>query len=275
MIRRGEDIAPGAAGRPVGRSAGRAVGRSGGRAGLAVGRVWRSGGLACWGRAGSAGRPGPFDEAAAGRDRRPGWPAGILWPRLRGRSVVVAQKPSKLLGRVRFPSPACWPRGVAQSGSAPGWGPGGRRFKSCLPDSKKHPAEPLVFKLSGAAGSRVWGASWEQFRSKVAEPSRRDDGEPISRSAAALPGLRLAARRSAPDRRPAGSLCRGSDNRRRRRRGAVSHRRRLLPLGQAEASARPVARPGPRPERSSRGWRTRCSLARGSDGSHSGIAGHC
>ena len=27
------------------------------------------------------------------------------------------------------------PRGVAQSGSAPGWGPGGRRFKSCLPDS--------------------------------------------------------------------------------------------------------------------------------------------
>jgi protein-L-isoaspartate O-methyltransferase len=25
---------------------------------------------------------------------------------------------------------------VAQSGSAPGWGPGGRRFKSCLPDSK-------------------------------------------------------------------------------------------------------------------------------------------
>ena len=28
------------------------------------------------------------------------------------------------------------PRGVAQSGSAPGWGPGGRRFKSCLPDEK-------------------------------------------------------------------------------------------------------------------------------------------
>ena len=54
-----------------------------------------------------------------------------------GRSVVVAQKPSKLLGRVRFPSPALevqQPRGVAQSGSAPGWGPGGRRFKSCLPD---------------------------------------------------------------------------------------------------------------------------------------------
>jgi hypothetical protein len=26
---------------------------------------------------------------------------------------------------------------VAQSGSAPGWGPGGRRFKSCLPDFRK------------------------------------------------------------------------------------------------------------------------------------------
>jgi hypothetical protein len=33
--------------------------------------------------------------------------------------------------------PLAVPRGVAQSGSAPGWGPGGRRFKSCLPDSFK------------------------------------------------------------------------------------------------------------------------------------------
>ena len=35
--------------------------------------------------------------------------AGVLGGRMRsacGRSVVVAQKPSKLLGRVRFPSPA-------------------------------------------------------------------------------------------------------------------------------------------------------------------------
>jgi hypothetical protein len=59
-----------------------------------------------------------------------------------GRSVVVAQKPSKLLGRVRFPSPACPSRGVAQSGSAPGWGPGGRRFKSCLPDTFVVRAQP-------------------------------------------------------------------------------------------------------------------------------------
>jgi phage-related protein len=33
------------------------------------------------------------------------------------------------------------PRGVAQSGSALGWGPSGRRFKSCLPDRKS--VQPL------------------------------------------------------------------------------------------------------------------------------------
>jgi hypothetical protein len=71
---------------------------------------------------------------------RPSWAGAcglgsrVRWMRACGRSVVVARKPSKLQGRVQFPSPACLPRGVAQSGSAPGWGPGGRRFKSCLPD---------------------------------------------------------------------------------------------------------------------------------------------
>ena len=40
----------------------------------------------------------------------------------RGRSVVVAQKPSKLLGRVRFPSPACCAAGaVSAPGSTPAW----------------------------------------------------------------------------------------------------------------------------------------------------------
>src|SRR4051794_26581985 len=38
--------------------------------------------------------------------------------------------------------PLSAPRGVAQSGSAPGWGPGGRRFKSCLPDYKKSLVRP-------------------------------------------------------------------------------------------------------------------------------------
>ena len=36
------------------------------------------------------------------------------------------------------------PRGVAQSGSAPGWGPGGRRFKSCLPD-RRNSCKSLVY----------------------------------------------------------------------------------------------------------------------------------
>ena len=72
---------------------------------------------------------------------------------------MVAQKPSKLLGRVRFPSPALVPRGVAQSGSAPGWGPGGRRFKSCLPDYAKGLQRPAPWlrrlrRLVEAAGSR-------------------------------------------------------------------------------------------------------------------------
>ena len=48
------------------------------------------------------------------------------------------------------------PRGVAQSGSAPGWGPGGRRFKSCLPDS---PNDPLlqVFLLIGCVAKSSHG----------------------------------------------------------------------------------------------------------------------
>src|SRR4051794_25357311 len=80
--------------------------------------------------------------------------ADIIRPEsARGRSVVVAQEPSKLLGRVRFPSPASRDddiRGVAQSGSAPGWGPGGRRFKSCLPDTAK------ALEIRGFR--RSWGA---------------------------------------------------------------------------------------------------------------------
>ena len=33
-------------------------------------------------------------------------------------------------------------RGVAQPGSAPGWGPGGRRFKSSRPD--QHPCQKFI-----------------------------------------------------------------------------------------------------------------------------------
>lgn len=34
-------------------------------------------------------------------------------------------------------------RGVAQPGSAPGLGPGGRRFESCRPDKKENPMGSL------------------------------------------------------------------------------------------------------------------------------------
>src|SRR5580704_12974750 len=58
-------------------------------------------------------RTGPMGvqrKAAEGRAGRPargsGEGVGDNMGRARGRSVVVAQKPSKLLGRVRFPSPA-------------------------------------------------------------------------------------------------------------------------------------------------------------------------
>src|SRR5262249_1755978 len=91
-------------------------------------------------------RNAPNPHAAAPRTRAPG--AGKIGTR--GRSVGVAQKPSKLLGRVRFPSPACR-RGVAQSGSAPGWGPGGRWFESSLPDSRIGSVEPI----SGVVGTIV------------------------------------------------------------------------------------------------------------------------
>ena len=42
------------------------------------------------------------------------------------------------------------PRGVAQSGSALGWGPSGRRFKSGLPDNRKPASEAGVVPLRGA-----------------------------------------------------------------------------------------------------------------------------
>ena len=55
-----------------------------------------------------------------------------------GRSSMVEPQPSKLMVRVRFPSPALWStrilRDVAQLGSASALGAEGRRFKSCHPD---------------------------------------------------------------------------------------------------------------------------------------------
>src|SRR5436309_9785290 len=66
--------------------------------------------------------------------------------RARGRGVNGCTRAFQALGTGSTPVARSWPgvespgpRGVAQSGSAPGWGPGGRRFKSCLPDGTKAP----------------------------------------------------------------------------------------------------------------------------------------
>jgi predicted RNase H-like HicB family nuclease len=49
------------------------------------------------------------------------------------------------------------PRGVAQSGSALGWGPSGRRFKSCLPDIANDTREiELIFEPQEDGGYHVY-----------------------------------------------------------------------------------------------------------------------
>jgi predicted RNase H-like HicB family nuclease len=49
------------------------------------------------------------------------------------------------------------PRGVAQSGSALGWGPSGRRFKSCLPDLSSEAREiELIFEPQEEGGFHVY-----------------------------------------------------------------------------------------------------------------------
>jgi hypothetical protein len=71
---------------------------------------------------------------------------------------------------------------VAQSGSAPGWGPGGRRFKSCLPDDG-NPADRGVFVLhAGSAWGRVL---FDQFdglaavNKSASSPGLDDDGSAV------------------------------------------------------------------------------------------------
>ena len=58
---------------------------------------------------------------------------------LRTGSTPVARSQANGPRQPRLGAIIARPRGVAQSGSAPGWGPGGRRFKSCLPDWRKAP----------------------------------------------------------------------------------------------------------------------------------------
>ena len=84
----------------------------------------------CWiSRAGTSPRCDWPSASELSADARPAWRSTGREPRIRSSSTSYRSPPS----RGRGLSSAA-PRGVAQSGSAPGWGPGGRRFKSCLPD---------------------------------------------------------------------------------------------------------------------------------------------
>ena len=66
-------------------------------------------------------------------------------------------------------------RGVAQSGSAPGWGPGGRRFKSSHPDS----ASPLTMRARGVLAT-IKGHC-PRTPSAPSEPARRSELTPAVR----------------------------------------------------------------------------------------------
>ncbi len=82
-------------------------------------------------------RAGHLDQRAHQRARRrPGHRPGVerRVPPARSTPGTGAEPPEsgRVPSGVRHHAP--WPRGVAQSGSAPALGAGGRRFESCLPD---------------------------------------------------------------------------------------------------------------------------------------------
>ena len=99
------------------------------------------------------------------------------------------------------------PRGVAQSGSAPGWGPGGRRFKSCLPDLTKslqieHVLGEVLanllkatgqfrsnFSHYGCPGSRQVGPGW--FCAVTADPSAGPAHRSVAMTIAGRGGSRV------------------------------------------------------------------------------------
>ena len=67
---------------------------------------------------------------------------------------------------------------MAQSGSAPGWGPGGRRFKSCLPDRNSlqiTEVSSLVRLPGNSAGNKVRRTSRELVNRVVSRFARTSD----------------------------------------------------------------------------------------------------
>ena len=81
------------------------------------------------------------------------------------------------------------PRGVAQSGSAPGWGPGGRRFKSCLPDQARGPHLRASFVL-GVGGVRADGELSAHSHRQRGSARRRNRSRPMTSSPRGVAGSR-------------------------------------------------------------------------------------
>ena len=165
------------------------------------------------------------------------------------------------------------PRGVAQSGSAPGWGPGGRRFESCLPDSRKARVcgpfafEDRVGKPDGVRPPRIRGSRASstptgegqcvRCRHRSSSPRRRPRSGPASvRSGRpARPRTRRWPARQSAGRRP-GLPCAGRRLRQPRRRvkaataQAATKRDRITPRSRSAAGRRPACRAAPaRPSR--------------------------
>ncbi len=91
-----------------------------------------------------------------------------------GRSVVVAQKPSKLLGRVRFPSPACTGHGEWRSLVA--HPAGGRAVAGSNPVSpmKVAGSEPCTSPRLLAKAAKILGFWFARSRLFPAVPGTRD-----------------------------------------------------------------------------------------------------
>ncbi len=78
---------------------------------------------------------------------------------------------------MRDPSTQTYRRGVAQPGSAPPWGGGGRRFKSSRPDHSDHSYLPFLVQLLVLLGARATAVFsnplWSSRATREAEAQAR------------------------------------------------------------------------------------------------------
>ena len=99
---------------------------------------------------------------------------------------------------MRDPSTQIYKRGVAQPGSAPPWGGGGRRFKSSRPD--QHFVSLLV--ITSSLRSHTISAEDVAFHPRMARPSIASLGPNARRGAGRMPARRPTAQGCAVGRPP-------------------------------------------------------------------------